>query len=67
MPMPIYRCYFLDEGSHVKATETIDVARAELPRMAEKMLKGRPQHRAVEVWEGARCVYHADQEVATDS
>jgi hypothetical protein len=58
--MQIYRCYFLDETDHIEAFEVIEVAslREGIDR-ALAMLKARPQHRSVELWDGARRVYPA--------
>jgi len=58
--MHIYRCYFLNEAELIQAFEVIEAAslREGIDR-ALAMLKARPQHRSVELWDGARRVYPA--------
>jgi len=56
--MPAYRCYFLDDGNHISAAEVIDAdALNEAIDKALGMLKERPHHRAIELWEGNKRVY----------
>jgi hypothetical protein len=58
--MHIYRCFFLDEGDHIKAAEIIEAdAVSEAIERACVMLRERPQHRTFEIWEGARKLYRA--------
>jgi hypothetical protein len=58
--MHIYRCYFLSEDDHVQSFEVIEVASLnEAIDRALAMLKARPQHRSVELWDGSRRVYPA--------
>jgi hypothetical protein len=56
--MPDFRCYFLDADERIRAAQDIeaDAASAAVARVLE-MLKERPHHRSVEVWQGARRVY----------
>jgi hypothetical protein len=58
--MHVYRCYFLDEADHIQAFEVIEVAslREGIDR-ALNMLKARPHHHGVELWDGSRRVYPA--------
>src|SRR5438477_4438472 len=54
----IFRCYFLNADEHIEACEVIEVASlGEGIDRALAMLKARPQHRNVELWDGARRVY----------
>jgi hypothetical protein len=56
--MHIYRCFFLSDGDHIKAVEIIEAdAVSEAIDKAQIMLRERPQHRTVEIWEGARKLY----------
>jgi hypothetical protein len=56
--MPSYRCYFLDQQAHIQAAENIDAdALSEAIDKALAMLKQRPHHRSIEIWEGARRLY----------
>ena len=58
--MHIFRCYFLNADDHVEAFEVIEVASlSEGIDRAHAMLKVRPQHRTVELWDGSRRVYPA--------
>jgi hypothetical protein len=56
--MDIFRCYFLDAQDHISAREDIeaDTLAAAIDR-ALAMLKSRPHHRSIEIWQGARRVY----------
>ena len=58
--MPSYRCYFLNDEDHIQAYESIeaDAVREAIDR-ARAMLRTRPQHRKVELWQGARRLYPA--------
>ena len=61
--MHIYRCFFLDESDHIKAAEIIEAdAVGEVIDKALVMLRERPQHRTVEIWEGGRRLYRADEQ-----
>jgi hypothetical protein len=56
--MPIYRCYFLDRQERIRAAENIETERLDQAvELAQAMLKERPQHRSVEVWEGTLRAY----------
>lgn len=56
--MRSYRCYFLDEEAHIQAAENVDAdVLSEAVDKALTMLKQRPHHRSVEVWECARRLY----------
>jgi hypothetical protein len=58
--MPSYHCYFLDEDEHIKAREDIEAEKLrDAMEQALLMLKARPQHSKVELWEGARRVFPA--------
>ena len=58
--MHIYRCFFLNEDDHIKAAEIIEAdAIGEVIDKARVMLRERPQHRTVEIWEGGRRLYRA--------
>ena len=58
--MPSYRCYFLNDQDHIQAYESIEAdALGEAVDRALAMLKARPQHRRVELWQGARRLYPA--------
>ena len=58
--MRSYRCYFLNDRDQIQASEIIEAqALREAIDRALAMLKARPQHHAVEIWEGARRVYPA--------
>ena len=58
--MHVYRCYFLNSEDRIEAFEVIEAEtlREGIDR-ALAMLKARPQHRSVELWDGARRVYPA--------
>ena len=65
--MHIYRCFFLDEDDHIKAAEIIEAnAVSEAIDKACAMLRERPQHQAVEIWEGARKLYRANGSAGPD-
>ena len=56
--MHIFRCYFLNAADRIEAFEVIEVASlGEGIDRALAMLKARPQHRNVELWDGSRRVY----------
>ena len=56
--MHIFRCYFLNADDRIEAFEVIEVATlGEVIDRALAMLQARPQHRNVELWDGARRVY----------
>lgn len=58
--MHIYRCYFLNADDQIQAFEVIEVASlSEGIGRAQAMLKARPQHRSVELWDGSRRLYPA--------
>ena len=63
--MSSYRCYFLDANNHVAADhffvecETDDRAQAR----ADELLAD-TEYPAVEIWDGARFIYHAVQRSA---
>ena len=61
--MHIYRCFFLNEADHIRAAEIIeaDAIGAAIDK-ARVMLRDRPQHRTVEIWEGGRRLYRADEQ-----
>lgn len=56
--MTLYRCYFLDTEDRIRGAADIEAeALEEAIESALLMLRFRPQHHAVELWEGARKVY----------
>ena len=59
--MASYRCYFLDTADHIRAAEVIeaDALDGAVDR-ALALLRERPHHHAVELWDGARKVYPND-------
>ena len=60
--MHIYRCFFLNEGGHIKAAEIIEAdALGEVINKACIMLQERPQHRSVEIWQGGQRLYWGDE------
>ena len=65
--MHIYRCFFLNESDHIKAAEVIEAdAIGEVIDKVLVMLRERPQHRTVEIWEGGRRLYRADDQARPD-
>ena len=58
--MHIFRCYFLDNQDHISTYENIEAdTLARATEQALAMLKSRPHHRSIEIWQGARRVYQA--------
>lgn len=63
--MPIYRCYFLDGDDHIS-----DVAELEadaLDTVVDKalaLLRTRPEHDAIEIWQGAERLYASRRELS---
>ena len=58
--MHSYRCYFLNADDHIQSAEVIEaVGLTDAIDRALAMLKARPQHRTVELWQGAKRVYPA--------
>jgi len=56
--MPLYRCYFLDRQDRIRSAEDIEAESLDQAvELAHTMLKERPQHRSVEVWEGTLRAY----------
>ena len=65
--MHIYRCFFLNEGGHIRAAELIEAETlSEVIDRASVMLRERPQYRSVEIWEGARKLYTGDELARSD-
>ena len=58
--IPTYSCYFLNDQDEIQPCESIEAGR---PRDAIErallMLKARPQHHGIEVWQGGRRLYPA--------
>ena len=55
------------EGDHIKAAETIEAdAVGEAIDEVLLMLRERPQHRTVEIWEGGRKLYRGEEPVRPD-
>jgi hypothetical protein len=53
-----YRCYFLDPDDQVRSAETFDAgADADAIARALAMLKMRPHHHNIELWQGGRRLY----------
>jgi hypothetical protein len=60
--MHVYRCFFLNELDQIKAAEIIEADElGEAIDQALAMLRERAQHRGVEIWEGGRKLYPADE------
>ena len=59
MPMPCYRCYFLDGNDHITGPPAILEADAlgEALERATALLKNLPHHRGVEIWDGPKRLY----------
>lgn len=56
--MPSYRCYFLDGKNHIAAVEEIEAeAVTDAIDKALAMLRQRPHHRGIEVWDRAIKLY----------
>ena len=65
--MHLYRCFFLNEGDHIRAAEIIEAdAVGEAIGKARIMLRERPEHRTVEIWQGARRLYRGDISAGSD-
>lgn len=59
--MHVYRCFFLNGDGHIKAAEIIEAELVEdVIDKARVMLRARPQHQTVEIWEGGRRLYRTD-------
>jgi hypothetical protein len=56
--MPTYRCYFLDKRDHIKAAADLEAdALAAVIDKALVLLKKRPEHHSIEIWQGAQRLY----------
>jgi hypothetical protein len=56
--MGAYRCYFLDRNNQIRSTEEIEAeGLVEAIDRSLTMLKLRPHHHAIELWQGAKMVY----------
>jgi hypothetical protein len=56
--MTYYRCYFLGADDHIKAAEDIESdTRREAVQQALRMIRERPHHSSVELWEGTKRIY----------
>lgn len=54
--MQRYRCYLMS-GEHIQAVQTYECADdAEVILKAGTLLKSKPEHPAIEIWEGKRLV-----------
>jgi hypothetical protein len=63
--MSAYRCYFLDGQDHITAVENIQAdALGVAIEQALAMLKARPHHHAIEIWQDTRKVYPAREEAS---
>jgi hypothetical protein len=52
--MPSYRCYFLDRQDHIQTAENIEAEGLdEAIEHTLAMLRQRPQHHSIELWQGA--------------
>jgi hypothetical protein len=57
-PMKAYRCHFLDRDNQLRSTEEVEAeGLAEAIDRSLTMLRLRPHHHAIELWQGARLVY----------
>jgi len=53
-----YRCYFMS-GEHIQAVQNFECADdAEVILKAGALLKSKPEHPGIEIWEGKRLVAH---------
>ena len=59
--MPKYRCYFLDSGDLVAATDLIDCENDAQARTRADVLLTTSHYAGVEVWDGPWNVYRADK------
>jgi len=62
--MPIYRCYFLDEDDHI--TDVAELETDVLDRAIDRalaLLRTRPEHDAIEIWQGAERLYAGRREL----
>jgi hypothetical protein len=59
--MTNYRCYFLDSGDHVTATDLIDCENDAQARTRADVLLTTSPHAGIEVWDGPWKVYRADK------
>ena len=63
--MATYRCYFLDSQGHIEAAENVEAEALEAAiASALAMLKARPGHHSIELWQGARPIYLCPQGIA---
>ncbi len=63
--MRSYRCYFLDKDGRISALEVVECdSDDEARQMALQMLRQRPHHFAVEVWDQARRIVRHDRYTA---
>ena len=62
-----YRCYLMS-GGNIQAVQIFECANdAEVILKANELLASKPQHPAVEIWEGKRFVARLASNSATDS
>ena len=58
--MTYYRCYFLDAADHIRGAENIETETLVVAiERALALLRQRPQHDGIELWQGRRKVYPA--------
>jgi hypothetical protein len=58
MRMNAYRCHFLDRDNQIRSTEDLEAeGAAEAVDRSLTMLKLRPHHHAIELWQGSRMIY----------
>ena len=56
------RYYLLGDGGRVQESEALECETwGEATAIARLILKGRPESRAIEIWEGARCIEKVDR------
>ena len=58
--MDIYNCYFLDGKDRIELREIIETERlGDAIEQARDLLRQRPQHHAIELWQGPRKLYRS--------
>lgn len=60
--MSSYRCYFLDATNHVAADRFFECGTDDLAQARADELLADTEYRAMEIWDGARFVYHATRQ-----
>jgi hypothetical protein len=63
-PMTVYRCYFLDDESHVVGVDVIDCPDDEAAKVKAAKALLRSSEKAAEVWDHQRWVAYFDRATA---